>query len=82
MTFHIKRVAMIPKESAYFSFLLRLWQEKRKGQLAWRASLENPHDGERLGFCDIDELLAFLADITQGDTSWNETNPAHRLGEN
>jgi hypothetical protein len=55
----------------YFSFLLRLWQEKREGQLIWRASLENPHDKERLGFPDIPALLAFLENMTKENTPRN-----------
>ena len=59
----------------YFSFLLRLWQEHREGQLIWRASLEDPRDGERLGFKGIEELLMYLTQVTQGGTSQKDENP-------
>ena len=36
----------------YLSYLLRLWQADADGELVWRASLESPHTGERLGFAD------------------------------
>jgi hypothetical protein len=46
--------------SSYQAFLLRMWQEHRTGQPVWRASLENPHTGERLGFAGLPELFAYL----------------------
>jgi hypothetical protein len=47
-------------QRAYQAFLLRLWQEQRDGQTLWRASLENPHTGERLGFAGLTQLFAYL----------------------
>jgi hypothetical protein len=44
----------------YLSYLLRLWQETGDGSPIWRASLESPHSGERLGFADLASLVAFL----------------------
>lgn len=47
------------KQMDYVSYLLRLWRES--GQKAtWRASLEDPVTGERLGFASVDELFDFL----------------------
>jgi hypothetical protein len=44
--------------------MLRLWQAgSRDGLPVWRASLENPHTGEQLAFCDTQGLFAFLADL-------------------
>ena len=65
---------MNPENPRYFSFLLRLWQEKSGTQSAWRASLENPHNGKRLGFSDIHKFLAYIAEITEEGKSWNKTN--------
>jgi hypothetical protein len=49
----------------YLSYMLRLWQAGgRGGQRVWRASLENPHTGERQAFGDVEALVAFLADRT------------------
>jgi hypothetical protein len=73
---------MKPENTGYFSFLLRLWQEKSKGQLVWRASLESPSDSERVGFANIDELISFLAKITQINTSQNEANSTPKSDEN
>jgi SAM-dependent methyltransferase len=47
-------------KTAYQAYLLRLWQEHRTGQPVWRASLENPHTGERLGFAGLPLLFAHL----------------------
>ena len=51
-----------PKETVkptdYYSWLLRFWREG--GATDWRASLHDPHDGERLGFASANELFAYL----------------------
>lgn len=51
----------------YVSFLLRLWRVSDEGntqsnakKTVWRASLENPHTGERQGFASLDEVFDFL----------------------
>jgi hypothetical protein len=51
--------------SAYHAYLLRLWQVKpapggSSGEPVWRASLENPHTGERVGFAGLDDLVGYL----------------------
>lgn len=47
----------------YMAYMLRLWQAGiRAGKPVWRASLENPHTGERLAFGDTKALFAFLAE--------------------
>jgi len=43
----------------YLAYLLRLWRTKGE-EAVWRASLEDPHTGERLGFASLDELFTFL----------------------
>ena len=52
------------KPSTYLAYMLRLWQVDRQGKKEWRASLESPHTAERLGFADVDQLLAFLQEKT------------------
>lgn len=60
--------------SDYISYLLRVWQTSSEGSVAWRASLESPHSGERIGFADLNKLFAFLrqqtgaVDDSDGDT--------------
>jgi hypothetical protein len=54
----------------YLSYLLRLWRVSgdggthRKEKTVWRASLESPHTGERMGFASLDALFAFLRQQT------------------
>lgn len=55
---------MISKKPGYQSYLLRLWPVKQQGRASWRASLENPQTGERLGFASLERLFAFLEDQT------------------
>ncbi len=49
----------------YLSYLLRLWQTGSTGHATWRASLEDPHSGERLGFASLEDLVAFLQQQTR-----------------
>jgi hypothetical protein len=63
----------VERQRRYLSYLLRLWQESGgdlphgnapRGPPLWRASLERPHDGERLGFASLVDLFAFLESET------------------
>lgn len=65
----------------YVAYMLRLWQAgSRGGRPAWRASLENPHTGERLAFGDEEALFAFLtglmADLADARDSPDKGEPA------
>jgi hypothetical protein len=55
---------MTRKQHRRLSYLLRLWPVQGAGQTVWRASLENPHTGEQLGFATLERLFAFLEDQT------------------
>jgi hypothetical protein len=44
----------------YMSYLLRAWQASEDEPTLWRASLESPHTGERLGFESLEMALEFL----------------------
>jgi hypothetical protein len=51
----------------YHSFILRLWQtaaSAEDGVAPWYLSLEDPHSAERIGFQNIDELIAYLVSWT------------------
>lgn len=52
----------------YLSYLLRLWRVGKENAV-WRASLESPHTGERIGFAGLDELFAFLQQQTSDEAS-------------
>ncbi len=51
---------MIKEKEYYYSFLLRLWRPGNDREPVWRASLENPHTGERLGFASPEALFDYL----------------------
>jgi hypothetical protein len=55
---------MTPKKR-YVAYMLRLWQSNNNsGSLAWQASLEDPHNGEQIGFADLISLFSYLKDQT------------------
>lgn len=65
-----ERESPTARRSTYVAYMLRMWQAgSREGQPIWRASLEDPHTGERLAFADVAALLAFLSE-------WTRPNPA------
>ena len=49
---------------SYIAYLVRLWRAEEtaegKGIGAWRASLESPQTGERVGFGSVEELFTYL----------------------
>jgi hypothetical protein len=49
------------------SYLLRLWRTDELRGFHWQASLETPETGERIGFPSLEELLAYLMDLTTTD---------------
>ncbi len=44
----------------YRSYLLRLWRRNKQQQSSWYASLEDPETGTRVGFADLQALIAYL----------------------
>lgn len=50
----------------HFSFVLRLWQSGEVGGSSWQASLENPDSRKRVGFTSLEQLFAYLMDISDG----------------
>ena len=44
----------------YLAYLLRLWSVLSDEGPVWRASVEDPHTGERRGFGSVEQLVAFL----------------------
>jgi hypothetical protein len=55
---------MCATQKTYIAYLLRLWRaDGTAGEEvfdAWRASLESPQTGERIGFGSAGELFAYL----------------------
>jgi hypothetical protein len=48
----------------YRSYLLRLWQVREEAGLAWRATLKNARTSEQRGFASLEELIAYLRQVT------------------
>ena len=48
------------EQQRYISYLLRLWQTESDDGLVWRASLESPQSGERVGFTSLACLFGYL----------------------
>ena len=68
---------MITKEMGYRSFLLRLWYFKQNGELAWRASLENPRTGQKHVFTSLETMHEFLRNL--GEILVSELEEKDRL---
>jgi len=51
---------MANERRRYIAYLLRLWRPDNDDRLTWRASLEDPHSGERKGFADLESMFLFL----------------------
>jgi hypothetical protein len=56
------------QQKRYVSYLLRLWRENSGDLQLWRASLEKPQTGYRLGFACLADLFAFLEKETGAQT--------------
>jgi hypothetical protein len=56
---------MSNRKRGYVAYLLRLWQVDEGPEAPWRASLESPQTGQRLGFAGLGELFAFLEQVCQ-----------------
>ena len=55
-----------PTDLQYRVYVLRLWRTEAP-DLSWRASLENPRTGERVGFESLERLFAFLMEQVERD---------------
>jgi len=60
-------------QQCYLAYMLRLWKVSSDGTLAWRASLESPHTGERHGFADLGALFGFLEEKAERMSSDSES---------
>ena len=55
-----------PNPKRYRSYLLRLWHAETL-DVCWRASLEDPRTGERIGFACLEQLFAYLMEQVERD---------------
>ena len=54
----------------YQVYVMRLWRDKTPSEeipSGWRFSIENPSTGQRRGFSNLEELVAFLENLTLPD---------------
>lgn len=59
---------MTDDKPQYFSYLLRIWSPGDEGEVSWRASLDDPRTGERLGFPCLEALFEYLQEHINQDT--------------
>ncbi len=62
----------------YLAYLIRLWREENAPN--WRATLQNPHTGERRSFADLPSLLAFLEEQTGEEWVLHSEKPGFAEG--
>jgi hypothetical protein len=53
------------QRDGYTSYLLRLWRAREGEQLVWRASLDDPLTGERIGFIELEAMFNYLRQKTE-----------------
>ena len=63
----------MPPKKKYIAYMLRLWRVNSTGLSDWHASLEDPHNGDQIGFSDLISLFSYLKDQTGRDRE-NEEN--------
>lgn len=49
------------------SYILRLWSVDQSRKADWRASLEIPETGKRLGFASLEQLFAYLIEVVESE---------------
>jgi hypothetical protein len=47
------------------SYILRLWRVDQSRSADWRASLEIPETGKRIGFASLEQLFAYLIEVVE-----------------
>ena len=47
------------------SYILRLWCAGEPQTAEWHASLEDPSTSERFGFSNLEQLFAFLMELSE-----------------
>ncbi len=57
------------KDLHHLSYLLRLWRTEGLRDSEWRASLEIPETGQRIGFANLEQLFAYLMDLIETNAS-------------
>ena len=61
------------KGSHRLFYILRLWQAEGQQGSDWRASLESPVTGQRIGFASLELLFGYLIDRCEYPVDTQET---------
>lgn len=61
------------KDPNHLSYLLRLWRIEGLRGFEWRASLESPETGQRIGFASVEQLFGYLMDLSEYKEEVQET---------
>lgn len=63
---------MKQNQHSYFSYILRLWRVEGEevpvgceGESKFRASLDDPQTGDRVGFANLEALFAYIREVTK-----------------
>jgi hypothetical protein len=57
----------------HYSYLLRIWRIGASKTSDWRASLELPVTGKRIGFANLEQLFAYLMDLIESDVNMQDS---------
>ena len=63
---------MNDSKDGYRAYLLRVWRAESLDP-DWRASLEEPRTGHRIGFTSLEQLFAFLLEQVERDEKGIQT---------
>ena len=68
------------KNRHHLSYLLRLWRTEGLRDFEWRASLEIPGTGQRIGFANLEQLFVYLMDLIEGHATTRHTTGKPETG--
>lgn len=69
------------KKIHHRSYLLRLWRTEGLGDFEWRASLEIPETGQRIGFANLEQLFVYLMDLIEGQAPTQPDTEKPEIGK-
>jgi len=71
---------MTTEPTNYHAFLLRLWREN--GRSPWHASVENPHNGEKKIFANLEQFWLYVQMEIEIETAvFTPTNTKNQAGQ-
>ena len=61
------------------SYILRLWRVDQSRPADWRASLEIPGTGKRIGFASLEQLFAYLMELSENDRCQDNQSQSYSM---